>query len=410
MRKKLILKSSYLPSGPEWNSQLLQQQMAGLTPLEQKMSDTLDNMKSFIDRRGKQVDSLQAQVDQIDLRGQGGRSGIEPSSFSLENELKQNEAFQRLLHDRKGRATLRLEGEKARQVFEQKTTLTSGTLGSATSGVISIERDPGIVADARRELTMRDVLAERPTENQLIDFVRVTTPMSIASPAPETTLKAENQLGFGTASARVKTIATWIPASKQILDDVKELMGFINTNLKYAVNLATELQILSGDGTGENLNGLITQASAFNAGLLTGNGGYNYMDVIGRAIQQITIANERQSTFIVMHPSDWWTIRLLKDGFGRYILGDPQTMVLPSLFAKPVVATVSMAQGHFLVGCGTADCVEVRDRMETTVDVSTEHADFFTKNLIAIRAECRLALVVKRPSSFVYGSLSSSPA
>ncbi len=38
------------------------------------------------------------------------------------------------------------------------------------------------------------------------------------------------------------------------------------------------------------------------------------------------------------------------------------------------------------------------------VEVSTEHQDFFVKNLVAIRAEKRLALVVKRPGSYVAGS------
>ena len=48
--------------------------------------------------------------------------------------------------------------------------------------------------------------------------------------------------------------------------------------------------------------------------------------------------------------------------------------------------------------------------MEMQVEVSTEHQDFFTKNLVAVRAEKRLALVVKRPNSFVTGSFTTSPA
>jgi hypothetical protein len=45
-----------------------------------------------------------------------------------------------------------------------------------------------------------------------------------------------------------------------------------------------------------------------------------------------------------------------------------------------------------------------------TVEISTEHADYFVRNLVAVRAEKRLALVTKRPASFVSGSFTTSPA
>ena len=69
-----------------------------------------------------------------------------------------------------------------------------------------------------------------------------------------------------------------------------------------------------------------------------------------------------------------------------------------------------MSTGTFLVGSGDAAAAEIRDRMELMVEVSTEHQDFFVKNLVAVRAEKRLALVVKRPASFVTGSFVTSPA
>jgi hypothetical protein len=51
--------------------------------------------------------------------------------------------------------------------------------------------------------------------------------------------------------------------------------------------------------------------------------GWNKIDIIDRAIEQVTAAKELQPTFVVLNPIDWWDIRLTKDGFGRYILGTP---------------------------------------------------------------------------------------
>jgi HK97 family phage major capsid protein len=131
--------------------------------------------------------------------------------------------------------------------------------------------------------------------------------------------------------------------------------------------------------------------------------------VVGTAIQQINAAKEIDPTFIVLHVNDWWNIRLTKDGFGRYILGDPQAQVRPNIFGLDVVSTTSIAPGTFLVGSGSPVAAEIRDRMGMQLEISTEHSDFFVRSLVAIRAEKRLALITKRPNSFVTGTFSTSP-
>ena len=191
----------------------------------------------------------------------------------------------------------------------------------------------------------------------------------------------------------------------------RELMTFINSTLPYYVNLAEELQLLSGDSTGENLHGLIPQAAAFTTGLLSRQQGLE-QDRHHRSRHPADHRREgtRPRRSCVLHPNDWWEIRLTKDGFGRYILGDPQTNVRPSLFGLDVDSTTSIANGTFLVGSGNPIASEIRDRMEMQIDISTEHQDFFTQNLVAVRGEKRVVLVVKRPNSYITGSFTTSPA
>jgi hypothetical protein len=424
----------------------------------------LTDTKSVIDNLQKQVDAIDVKLAEKHLGG--------PSEVSLVDELKQNDNVARLIKDRSGRATFTLKSNR----FERKTTITSAAVGASTSGVLTIDRIPGITTEARQQLRVRDLLLARPTNLQLIDYVKVTsapsysisltgnttsgskaisslsistsglkvgqpisgagvptgatiasitsgTAIAISANATATastvalTVTAgaasvtaegnainESAMTFATASEKVKTIAAFIPATKQILDDFSELAGYINTSLPFYVDLEEELQLLSGDGTGENLHGLITQAQTYDTSLNVAND--TKIDQLGHAISQIARSKELTPTFIVLNEMDWWAIRLTKDSYGRYILGDPQSVVRPSIFGLDVVPTTSIPQGQFLIGSGAAPVAEIRDRMEMQVEISTEHADFFQKNMVAIRAEKRAALVVKRPNSFVSGTFS----
>lgn len=356
-----------------------------------------------------QIETLQKQVDAIDSKMAENVKATKPVE-NVKDFLEKHESVQRLLKDKSGSAIITLDGYHASQV-ERKTLIDSTAVGSATSGILQIDRTPGIVLDARQELTIRNVLSARPTSMAQIDFIKVNSALAKASPQVEGSPKHENAVTFTTGTALVRTIATWIPATRQILEDFGELYGFLMANLPFAVNREEELQILSGDNTGQNLNGLITQAQNFDTTLLVASAGWNRIDIIGRAIQQVQADNELRPSFIVMHPDDWWSIRLTKDSYGRYVLGDPQApMANPNLFGLNVVVTTNITTGTFLIGVGSPVASEIRDRSGMTVEISTEHSTYFTENKVAIRAEKRLALVVFRPNSFVTGSFTTSPA
>lgn len=367
-------------------------------------------IKSTADGFGGRLNQLQTQLDAVDKKLAGGGGGAYDQRKSLKSHLEENPSFQQLLTDRRGVARLSLTGNDAATAMQRKTTITSPIVGWQTTGVLPIERTPGITAEPRQTLTIRDALSARPTTYQVIDFVKVLSPMTIASPVSEGSVKPENAVTFVAQSERVKTIATWIPASRQVLEDFTELAGFLQSSLSYYVDLDEEIELLLGDGTGERLHGLIPQASAFNNSLLVPSAGYTRIDIIGRAIQQILLAKEIPPTFVVLPINDWWSIRLAKDSLGRYLLGDPQSTIAAKLFDLDVIATTVLTAGQFLVGSGNPAAAEIRDRMELQYEISTEHSDYWVRNLCAARAEKRLALVVKRPGSFVTGTLTSSPA
>src|SRR6185312_9703956 len=207
-----------------------------------KAAEEKKTFGTLLDTTKAAIEALQKQVDAIDAKLADKHSG-DPKEPTLEEELKQNESVARVMRDKSGRAVIVISAKNARRIMEQKTTITSAAVGYATTGVLQIDRIPGITLEARQVLKVRDLLTARPTTLPLVDFVKVSSPMAIGSPQIEASDKAQNAVTFTAASERVRTIATWIPASRQVLDDFTELAGFLNSTLPYYVNLEEELQL-----------------------------------------------------------------------------------------------------------------------------------------------------------------------
>jgi HK97 family phage major capsid protein len=126
-------------------------------------------------------------------------------------------------------------------------------------------------------------------------------------------------------------------------------------------------------------------------------------------IEQNEIANLMPCDFIVVNPADWADMELTKDTYGRYIVGDPANSLLPpTLWGRAVVVSNGITAGTFLAGVRQECCIY--DRQDAMVEISTEYSDYFVRNMVAIRCEERLALVVYRPLAFVQGTFNSSPA
>lgn len=365
---------------------------------------------TMLEETKAKLDSLQKQYDALDIKLAERHAASQPEK-TIAQSLEENDEVKAFLAKKSKSVIIEFTAKQTRELMERKTSILSSDVGVSTSGVLTIDRTPGIVQEARQSLKMRDVLTSRPTNQARIDFVKVNSAMTAASPQyVEGHTKKENAVTFTTSKEDVTTLATWIPASRQILDDFGELNGFLQNSLGYYVNLAEEQGLLSGTGVGAELHGLISQASSFNTGLLSASAGWNKIDIVGRAIQQIEIAKEISPSFVVLHPTDWWGMRLQKDSYGRYILGDPMgALANPDLFGLQPIRTTAISSGTFLVGSGSPVATEIRDRMGLTIEISREHSTYFTENMVAILAEKRLALVTYRPASFITGTFTTSP-
>lgn len=259
-----------------------------------------------------------------------------------------------------------------------------------------------IVANPERRLTVRDLITAGRTSSNAIQYLKETGfTNSAAVQAGDGAQKAESDITFDLINATVVTIAHFIKASKQILDDFPQLQSYIDGRLRYGLALAEELQLLKGSGSGNNLNGILTQATAYNPAIALSSP--TRIDVLRLALLQAELA-EYPSTGIVLNPADWAAIELQKDSTGSYIFANPQGNARPALWGRPVVPTQAQTADQFLVGAFQLGA-QVFDREDANVVIATQNKDDFEKNMITIRGEERIALAVYRPEAFVKGDI-----
>jgi HK97 family phage major capsid protein len=287
------------------------------------------------------------------------------------------------------------------------TSLSTNADGSAGAMVRAERVQSPLMRLPDRRLTVRSLIAPGNTSSSSIEYVRESGFTNNAGMVAEGTLKPQSDLKLELKNAPVRKIAHWFLASAEILADAPGLRSMIDHRLAYGLAFVEDVQLLKGDGTGQNLAGIKPQASAYAvpAGL-TGFAAPTMIDKLRIAQLQVALALY-PADGQVLHPIDWAVIEMQKDGQGRYLIGNPQGTLSPTLWGLPVVTTMAQTVGDFTVGAWKMGA-QLFDREQSGVLVSTEDGDNFRRNMVTILAEERLALAVYRNEAFVDGKFANA--
>ena len=352
----------------------------------------LNDLKDQVDTALTQMNEYKTRLDEVEQKQ--SRRGADPEpQKSLGQQMYESEQFKSFVENPRagGRATL---------YVKDITSATTAAPGSA--GALVTPQQAGIIAPPNQILHIRDLLAPGKTNSNSIEYPRETGFTNNAgAQTAEGELKAKSDLQFSDETVAVRTLAHYIKASRQILDDAAQLESYIGGRLMYGLKLVEDRQLLNGDGLNGNLKGIIPQATAFADPASLAN--YTVMDQLRLAMLQAVLA-EYPASGHVLNPIDWAIMELSKDAEGRYIIGQPQGTVNPTLWGLPVVATQAMGAGKFLTGAFNMGA-QVFDRQQASIAIATENEDDFVKNMVTILCEERLALAVYRPEAFITGTL-----
>ena len=238
-----------------------------------------------------------------------------------------------------------------------------------------------------------------------IKYIKVTTRNAPANAVTtEGSPKPGAEFAFDDAVATLEKLAAFIPISEEMLEDSPAVAAYINAQLPFMVRqaedkkLATEVYAAaSGVGDSSDIDG--TDANGF--------------DAIAAGINDVQVNGKIDPDGLFIHPTDWWKMAVKKtgagaagDGGGTYYSGGPYSAPDRNPWGLRVVISQRAPQGFPLVG-NFQQGGQVWRRGGIRLEASNSHDDYFVKNLVAIRAEERVALAVYYPEMFSVVNLAS---
>ena len=275
------------------------------------------------------------------------------------------------------------------------------------AAILRTEVREDIIQGPRRALTVAQLFAQETTDKAAVTYF-VEGPVE-GDPATVAEGAAFPQLHFGEPTPQtdaLKKIGCLYKDTDELLEDAPRLAASFDNRADYLMDIREEDQLLSGDGTGNNIKGLLNRSGLQT---MTVKGIDGVVDAIAQAK---TAVSKNTPGFVadglLVNDEDWTAIKLLKDANKQYLAGGPFIgaygnggyVAEPPLWGLRVVPTSAIAKGTMVIGAFFLGGSVIR-KGARVVDVSNSNEDDFKNGLVAFRPSERIALAVRYPAAFV---------
>lgn len=280
--------------------------------------------------------------------------------------------------------------------------------GNLTGEVIPADYQAGIVYDPDRIERVRNYMSQGVTNSDKVVYNQETAYTDNTGMTAEDTIPTESSFTLERKSADVQKIMSLLVLSNEMVEDVPQVISYVSTRSVDKLMNLEDTQILTGDGTGQNLEGINQVASAFNPGLTVTNA--QRWDVLRYGIAQLRsqTSAEYRANGILMHPKDVAQMDVTKDADGNYIFpGLVQENGQRYLYGVPIFETTAVGQDKFYLGDWKLGA-QLFQRRGISVEFSRE-AEFKADNTV-VRVSERIALPIYRPNAFIYGDFGDAIA
>jgi HK97 family phage major capsid protein len=249
------------------------------------------------------------------------------------------------------------------------------------------------------------------TDSQTIRFPKESAYDDGAAATAQGSAVGQSDFDITATSVNVEKIGTFMRITEEMLNDTPGLSSYLSARVPGKVLSVEDTEILNGDGSSPNLDGLFTDGTAF----ITSGGAFddavesaNEFDVLIASLNQLALANYQADT-ILLNPTDFHKIVLLKSTANEYLKNQIIQGIQPAINGVPITLNTAVTAGKFLVGnLAQASQLWVRDGLG--IEFSREDSTNFRDGFVTVRAQERVALTNYSPNAIVQGTFSTAKA
>ena len=343
-------------------------------------------------------EAIAKRMDEMEVNAKKTLAGATPKSFkgALDAAIKE------------GAIEAMLKGNSNAASFEVKADM---TMAADFTGVVAGETIvPQFKYDPSRSIHIRSLIPNGSTDAQTIRFPKESGYSDNAAATAQGSTLGQSDFDITATSVNLEKIGTYMRITEEMLNDTPQLSSYLSARVPGKVLSVEDTEILNGDGSSPNLDGLFTDGAAF----VTGSGGAFYQsvesaneyDVLVAALNQLALSNY-QADSILLNPTDLHKIVLLKSTANEYLRQQIYTGVQPTIMGIPVTVNTAVTAGKFLVG-NLAQATQLWIRENLAVSFSREDSTNFRDGFITVKAQERVALTNYQPNAIVQGTFSTA--
>jgi len=360
--------------------------------IKDELNKLIDEHKAGTEKLAKELEKANERVDELEVKLQ--KQGTQKRETFGDAMRK---AFQDI-KDEKGqiRGVFKFDDFMAKAIMLQSSHL--------SGDVIQPDRIPGVVTPFERTEHIRPFFAQGETDSNAVDYVEETASTDGTGWTAEGAALGQSDFTLTQKVANVKKIGAHSQVSIEMLEDVAGLMSYIQGRLVAKYQLKEDVDLLFGDGTGANILGVGTNATAWADPGAIPNG--NEFDVLRAAVKQAQVA-EYFPNLIIIHPNELFRMDTAKDSNGNYLLPYIFNGAPHNIAGVRVIASTAISADNFLVGDFQRGA-QIFDRKGLTLEVASEDQDNFIKDLVTVKLTARMALPIYYQGAFIKGVMSTS--
>lgn len=338
---------------------------------------------------GAVADFLDSVAEQAKGKGSTVAVAEHKASFDVDNVLK---GLGEVATGNRQALSFEIKGTKELDYLAKST-----SRGDLTGDVIVPDLDPEVTRDPVRGIFMEQIADTSETTSDNVSWVEVVGEDGAPATTAELAAIPEKDFEFQEFKKPIQKIAITNKHSVELLSDAPQLVSAIKGWLAEDLNIVTDTQLLSGNGTAPNLQGVLGVATTLN-GTTIGTqrqANANKFDVLRIAMTKIAVAGKGkfQPNYVVLNPTDVETLDLTKNADGDYIMPSFYSADGMRIRGARIIENTAITAGTFLVGDFRK--LHVRRKGGVEIEITNSDGTDFAKDIITVKMRRRIGAYVR---------------